>query len=222
MSFPLISFDCYGTLIDWARGMKNALAEITRRMNLDVDLNELPQRYIEIELEIEQSGYRKYREVLALGVSRLFEELGVKLSNEEKRIFADSINNWPPFEETSDVLKKLKENHTLAILSNIDDDIIRRSIGLIGVEFDAVITAEQLRSYKPSPGHWRKILETSGLPKEKILHAAASYVHDIVPAKDMGFTTVWINRNNEAITRDIKPDYELQDLRPLPALLESL
>ncbi|HVY55049.1 MAG TPA: haloacid dehalogenase type II [Thermodesulfobacteriota bacterium] len=217
--FSLITFDCYGTLINWESGMKNALGDLAREKSLDIDIEALPQRYIEIELDIEQSGYRKYKEVLTLGVRRLFQEVGVELSNQEETVFADTINKWPPFEETHAVLKELKKNHGLAILSNIDDDIIRRSIDLMGVEFDAVITAEQVRSYKPSRRHWERALEVTRLPKEKILHIAASYVHDIVPAKEMGFTTVWINRNNEKITGDIRPDYEFASLEPLLKLI---
>ena len=115
----LLTFDCYGTLIDWESGMKNALRNLAKKRNLSIDIESLPQRYIEIELDIEKEGYRKYKEVLELGVRRLFEEKGIMLSSEEEKIFADSINTWPPFEETTEVLKKLKEKYKLAILSNI-------------------------------------------------------------------------------------------------------
>jgi len=218
----LITFDCYGTLIDWESGMKNALVELLRKRNLSLDVESLPQRYIEVELEIEREGYRRYKEVLALGVRRLFEEKDIKLAPQEERVFADTIITWPPFEETAEVLKRLKERHRLVILSNIDDDIIRHSIKLMGVEFDAVITAEQVKSYKPSHGHWKKMMEVFNLPKEKVLHVAASYVHDIFPAKELGFQTAWINRKNEKIEGNIKPDYEFRDLRPLVSLLGKI
>ena len=122
--FSLLTFDCYGTLIDWESGMKNALKNLAKKRNLSIDIEFLPRRYIEIELEIEKEGYRKYREVLELGVRRLFEEKGIILSSEEEKIFANSITTWPPFEETTEVLNKLKEKCKLAILSNIDEDLI--------------------------------------------------------------------------------------------------
>ncbi|HZX14911.1 MAG TPA: haloacid dehalogenase type II [Thermodesulfobacteriota bacterium] len=218
---PLITFDCYGTLIDWESGMKNALRNLAKKRNLSFDIESLPQRYIEIELEIEKEGYRKYREVLELGVRRLFEEKGIKLSPEEEKIFANSIATWPPFEETTEVLRMLKEKHELAILSNIDEDLIKYSIKLVGVEFDGVITAEQVKSHKPSHGHWKRMMDVFKIPKENVLHVASSYVHDIVPAKELGFRVAWINRKNETPKGSIKPDYEFRDLRPLVSLLEK-
>lgn len=201
--------------------MKNALRNLTKRRNISFDIESLPKRYIEIELEIEKEGYRKYKEVLGLGVRRLFEEKGIMLSSEEEKIFADSINTWPPFNETTEVLRKIKEKYKLAILSNIDEDLIKHSIKLIGVEFDGVITAEQVKSYKPSHGHWKRMMDVLKIPKENVLHVAASYVHDIVPAKELGFHAVWINRKNERPKAGIKPDYEFIDLRPLISLLEN-
>jgi len=219
--FSLITFDCYGTLIDWESGMKNALRNLTKRRNISFDIESLPERYIEIELEIEKEGYRKYKEVLGLGVRRLFEEKGIMLSSEEEKIFADSINTWPPFNETTEVLRKIKEKYKLAILSNIDEDLIKHSIKLIGVEFDGVITAEQVKSYKPSHGHWKRMMDVFKIPKENVLHVAASYVHDIVPAKELGFRVAWINRKDEKVKGNITPDYEFRDLRPLVNLLEK-
>jgi len=219
--FSLITFDCYGTLIDWESGMKNALRNLTKRRNISFDIESLPERYIEIELEIEKEGYRKYKEVLGLGVRRLFEEKGIMLSSEEEKIFADSINTWPPFNETTEVLRKIKEKYKLAILSNIDEDLIKHSIKLIGVEFDGVITAEQVKSYKPSHGHWKRMMDVFKIPKENVLHVAASYVHDIVPAKELGFQVAWINRKDEKLKGSIKPDYEFRDLRPLVNFLEK-
>ncbi len=217
--FSLITLDCYGTLIDWERGMKSALKGLIENRGLSFDIESLPQRYIEIEMEIEREDYRKYRDVLAIGVRRLFEENGIKLTSQEENIFVDTIIRWPPFEETTEVLRRLKEKHKLVILSNIDDDLIQHSIRLIGVDFDGVITAEKVKSYKPSYGHWKNMMESSRVPKEYVIHVAASYEHDIVPAKELGFAVAWINRKSEKPRGDIKPDYEFKDLRPLVGLL---
>jgi 2-haloacid dehalogenase len=217
--FSLLTFDCYGTLIDWESGMKAALQDLAKNRNLTLDIQSLPKRYIDIELEVEHEGYRKYREVLKISVRRLFEEKGIILTSQEERIFANSITTWHPFEETTCVLRKLKEKYKLAILSNIDEDLIKHSIKLIGIDFDGVITAEQVKSYKPSRTHWKRMMDFFKIPKENILHVAASYIHDIVPAKELGFQVAWINRKKETPGGNIKPDYEFRDLRPLINLL---
>ncbi len=175
----------------------------------------MPEKYIETELEIEQKQYKKYSEILQLSVIELFKKFNVKLSGKEAESFSDLIYFWPPFPETKTVLKKLKEKHKLVILSNIDDKIIKKSIELINIDFDGVITAEQIKSYKPSFGHWKKMLEVFEIPKKQVLHVGASYIHDVVPAKKLGFTTVWINRNKEKIKGKIKPEFEFTDLLPL-------
>ncbi|HEY7535330.1 MAG TPA: HAD family hydrolase, partial [Thermodesulfobacteriota bacterium] len=160
----LVTFDCYGTLIDWESGMKNALRNLAENRNLSFDIEPLTEKYIEIELKVEHEGYRRYREVLEIGLRRLFEEKGIELNHEEEKIFANSITTWLPFEETTEILRKLKERHKLAILSNIDEDLIQHSIKLIGVEFDGVITAEEVKSYKPSHGHWKKMIGVFKIP----------------------------------------------------------
>jgi len=217
--FELLTFDCYGTLIDWESGMKTALRTLIDKRKLSLDVAKLPERYIEIELKLEQERYRKYREILTVGVRRLFNELGIKLTPNEARIFSNSIVRWPPFKETKQVLEQLKKRYRLVILSNVDEDIIQKSAKLIGVKFDGFVTAEQTRSYKPNHGHWKRMLEVFKVPKDRVLHVAASYVHDIVPAQELGFTTVWINRRNESLKGKTKPDYEFANLRPLVQLL---
>lgn len=111
------------------------------------------------------------------------------------------------------------KGYKLVILSNIDNEIIKRSIELIGIDFDGVVTAQEVGSYKPAHGHWVEMLKRFGTKKEEVLHVAASYVHDIIPAKEQGFDAIWINRNGEKPTREIKPDLEFSDLRPLPEAL---
>lgn len=218
--FELITFDCYGTLIDWELGMKDSLQSLLDRKTLSLDVNGLLKRYGEIELEVEQESYRKYREVLSISVKRAFEERQIALRPNEERIFVDTLPLWPPFAETTEVLRKLKEKgYKLGILSNIDDDLIKPSIELMGVEFDGVITAEQVKSYKPSYAHWERMLELFKMPKGKVLHVGASYVHDIAPADELGFTTVWINRKGQQPKGPANPDYEFKTLNPLTEIL---
>jgi len=232
MSYELISFDCYGTLIDWRLGMKKALRELAEKKNISIDIKKAPEKYIKIELEVERERYRKYSEILTISLKRLLKE--VELNPEEEKIFVNTLPKWPPFPETREVLRELKNRgYKLAILSNIDEDMIKESIDLMGIEFDCVITAEQTRSYKPSLNHWKRMLETDvienyicteviydnfcfKIPKEKILHVAASYVHDIIPAHELGIKTAWINRNKEKRERI---DYEFDNLKPLTEIL---
>ena len=146
--------------------------------------------------------------------------MGFDISDEDALKFADSIYNWQPFPETHDVLSELKQKgYKLIILSNIDNEIIKRSIALMRIDFDGVVTAEEVDSYKPAHGHWQEMLRRFNAQKEEVLHVAASYIHDIIPAKEQGFDAIWINRNNEKPTKEIKPDLEFKDLRPLPEAL---
>jgi 2-haloacid dehalogenase len=215
-----ITFDCYGTLIDWEGGIRNAVKKIADKNGFNINLDEISDKYIKVELEVEKEQYRKYHEVLALASKRLLKEEGVAISDDEALEFSNSIYSWQPFPETHNSLAALKQKgYKLIILSNIDNAIIKRSIALIGIGFDGVVTAEEVGSYKPAYGHWQEMLKRFNTQKEEVLHVAASYTHDIIPAKEQGFDAIWINRNNEKPTREIKPDLEFNDLTPLPSVL---
>jgi 2-haloacid dehalogenase len=213
--FELISFDCYGTLINWELGMKNALRKLAEKKNISINIEKAPERYIKIELEVEKEKYRKYRDILTISLKKLLKE--VELTLEEEKIFVRTLPKWPPFPETREVLSELKERgYKLAILSNIDENMIKKSTDLIDIEFDCVVTAEQTHSYKPSYKHWKYMLGLFKIPKKKILHVAASYVHDIIPAHELGIKTAWINRNKE---KREKIGYEFDNLKPLTEIL---
>lgn len=200
--------------------MYDALRNFVKKSHLSLNINDLSERYIQIELSLEKERYRKYREILILGAKKLLKEQGVNMHPGDEKIFVSSISSWPPFPETSRTLNLLrKKGYKLVILSNIDNNLIKKSIKLMQVKFDSVITAEQVRSYKPSYEHWQRMLEVFKIPKENILHIAASLVHDIRPAKALGFKTIWINRKNEPLPKDIRTDAEFKDLRPLTEIL---
>lgn len=211
-----ITFDCYGTLIDWEGGIRSAVKTIADKNEFSLNLEGISDRYIKVELEVEHEQYRKYHEVLQLSAKKLFKNEGFEISDSDALEFADSIYSWQPFPETNKVLAELKaKGYKLVILSNIDNEIIKRSVELIGIDFDGIVTAEEVGSYKPEYGHWEEMLKRFNTSKDKVLHVAASYVHDIVPAKEQGFDAVWINRNKEKPTQEIKPDLEFKDLSPL-------
>lgn len=212
-----ITFDCYGTLIDWEGGIRSAAKKLSDKNGFSLSLDGISDRYIKVELEVEAEQYRKYHEVLQLSAKKLFKQEGFDISIEDALEFADSIFSWQPFSETHDTLAILKDKgYKLVILSNIDNEIIKKSIELMGTDFDGVVTAEEVGSYKPAYGHWQEMLRRFNVKKAEVLHVAASYIHDIIPAKEQGFNAIWINRNNELPTREIKPDLEFKNLRPLP------
>lgn len=214
-----ITFDCYGTLIDWEGGIRNAVKKIVDKNGIKFNLDGISDKYISVELEVEHEKYRKYHEILQLSAKKLFKNEGFYISSDDALEFADSIYSWQPFPETNRVLTELKKKgYKIIILSNIDNEIIKRSIALIGIEFDGIVTAEEVGSYKPEHGHWIEMIKKFNTSKDKVLHVAASYVHDIIPAKEQGFDTIWINRNNEKPTREILPDLEFSNLTPLPEL----
>ncbi len=180
----------------------------------------ISEKYIKAELQVEAEQYRKYHEILQLSARRLLKSEGFDISDEDALEFADSIFSWQPFAEIHDTLATLKDKgYKLVILSNTDNEIIMRSIELIGIEFDGVVTAEDVGSYKPAYGHWQEMLKRFSTKKEEVLHVGASYVHDIIPAKEQGFDAIWINRNHEKPTKEMRPNIEFPDLRPLPDTL---
>ena len=157
---------------------------------------------------------------MRIGVKEAFARFGVQVTDQESRIFGDTLGSWPKFPDTTQSLTEMKKKGCkLVILSNTDEDFIRRSIETIGVEFDEVITAEAVGSYKPARGHWDRMLQTLGVSRDVVLHVAQSYYHDVVPATALGFKMAWINRKGEAPAGDARPDYEFRDLNGLLAIL---
>ena len=212
----LLTFDCYGTLIDWCGGLSLALSRLG--LPEEIDHDQLFRRYVILEHEVESGDYASYREVTARAMERTLEEAGRELSSTQRSVLADSIPDWVPFEEAIAVLQELAKKVPLAILSNIDDDLLATSVAKLGVSFEHLVTAEQLRSYKPAHGHFLEIQKRSGLAPAEILHVGASLLHDMTPCRDLGIPSVWINRRNEPIPDWFPSGRALPDLRALPLL----
>jgi 2-haloalkanoic acid dehalogenase type II len=210
----VISFDCYGTLIDWqsgARAAVNAIPELA-----DVDTSSLIARRLEVELEVEHELYRPYDEVLALSIQRTAAEYGVELNTASAQSFADSIANWPPFQDAGGFLKRLATVGTpMAVLSNVTRASLEISVRKLGASFDQLITAEDVRSYKPDHEHWLELYRTRRIDPSQQLHIAGSIAHDIRPASELRATTVWVRRANEPIPDDVEPDLIVQSLAEL-------
>ena len=192
--FRVISFDCYGTLIDWETGIFSALRPILARHKVEISDGELLKLYGELEAEAESDPYVSYREVLQSVVRGLGVRLGFVPSTQEQDSLPDSVANWLPFADTVSALRRLKAKYELAIISNIDDNLFAATAPRLQVEFDSVITAGQARAYKPSLKVFELAGKRIGIPREQWLHAGQSIYHDVAPARSLGIATVWVNR----------------------------
>lgn len=218
--FEVLSFDCYGTLIDWESGILGALRPVLAAHRLDLTDDQILRLYAEIEPQAEKGDYVNYREVLRRVVGELGNRLRFVPSTSELDCLADSLGNWPPFPDTVEALRSLKTRYKLAIVSNIDDDLFARSAKHLRVPFDYIITAQQTRSYKPSLHIFRTAIGKFDAPPQKVLHVAQSIYHDIIPAKRVGLSTVWVNRGPGATPRaEGQPDLEVPDLSRLVSII---
>jgi 2-haloacid dehalogenase len=193
-SIRLITFDCYGTLIDWETGMLAAMRPLFSRNGRQISDAQLLEQYGEVELQLESGPYLPYREVLSRAVQQVGSRLGVTITAEEGRGFAESLMRWEPFPDTVASLQALAKRFHLGIISNVDDDLFAVTRKKLLAPFEIVVTAQQVESYKPSLKNFHEALRRSGLEKDKILHAGQSVLHDIIPANSLDIRNVWVNR----------------------------
>lgn len=193
--FDVLTFDCYGTLIDWESGLLAALREALP--GVDARDEELLETYAAAEAEAESGPYASYRDVLASGLRAVADAQGADLGEDAIARFSESVGAWPAFPDTADALRRLKERFRLAVITNCDTDLFSASNERLGVEFDWVVTAEMAQSYKPSARNFELAFDTIPVSRERILHVAQSLFHDHVPAKRLGMTTVWIDRRHD-------------------------
>ena len=222
--FRVITFDCYGTLVDWETGILGALRPILEQHGVTVDDRTLLEMYAQSEAAIEAGPYKRYREVLAEVVRKFGGRFGFEASAEEQASLADSIQRWEPFPDTNEALRRLKTKYKLGIISNIDDELFAWSSAKMGDAFDFVITAQQAGSYKPSRNNFEVALDRIGVPKQQMLHAAESLYHDIAPTREMGIRNAWVYRRagkegfGATKPADAKPDVKVKSLRELATL----
>lgn len=217
--FDVITFDCYSTLIDWERGMVSAFQREASRDGVTLDADQIIAAYMSEELQVESGAYKPYREVLRETAVRVAARLGWKLAPERSDFLSSSLIDWMPFADTNPALERLAGRYRLGILSNIDDDLLAGTLKHFTVQFDLIVTAQQLRSYKPGSAHFEQALaRTKG---ERLLHAAQSYFHDVVPASRLGIPVVWVNRNNSVPEPGGPlPTHEVRNLAELADFLE--
>ena len=195
--FEVLTFDCYGTLIDWEAGIAAGLGTVTRAHGLDLSSEELLAAYAGHEAELEAGPYRRYRDVLAAACRGVCTDLGVAPTDDEVAAFAGSVGDWPAFPDSADALASLQRRFRLAVITNCDDDLFAASNRRLGVTFDWIVTAEQVGSYKPSHRNFEAAFERIDRPRDRILHVAQSLYHDHVPARELGLSSVWINRRGD-------------------------
>lgn len=208
--YDIITFDCYGTLVDWESGIADAF----RRQDPGLEREAILAAYAEVEPQVE-SAYDLYRNVLAKTAQRVGEKLGW---NTDGTFLAESLPDWRAFPDTNPALERLKNaGYRLGILSNVDDDLLEKTRRHFTVDFDLIVTAQQVRSYKPGRAHFETAKRR--ISDARWLHAAQSNFHDIVPVNAFGVDTAWVNRHGEKPLPGGTPTYEVPDMKGLADLL---
>jgi 2-haloacid dehalogenase len=193
-AFDAITFDCYGTLIDWEQGILNALQPVLAPRGIERDGEWLLEHYAQREAQLEQGPYVRYREVLARSLRGLCAELGFRPTTAEESEFALAIGDWPAFVDTPAALRRLRRRFKLGVITNCDRDLFALSNRRLGITFDWIVTAQDAGAYKPAHEPFELAFRTLDLPRERILHAAQSLYHDHVPASEIALASVWVNR----------------------------
>jgi 2-haloacid dehalogenase len=192
--FEALTFDCYGTLIDWETGLVEAFRPVLAAHGVTAGDEEILARYARYEADAEAGPYRTYREVVGAGLRGVAGELGFVPGDAEVAAFAAAVADWPPFPDSEEALTRLQQRYRLGVITNCDDDLFAASNRKLGVAFDWVVTSQQVGAYKPDERNFHVAFERLGLPRERILHVAQSLFHDHVTAKRLGLATVWIDR----------------------------
>ena len=212
--FDVITFDCYGTLINWEAGILAALRPLREAASVRVSDDDLLEAYAALESALEAGEHMRYREILRAVMRGLGQRFGVPA-------------DWPAFPDTIESLRRLKQTHRLAVISNTDDDLFAQTARVLQVPFDWAITAEQVGAYKPSHRNFEHAIATMGIARERILHAAQSRFHDIAPARELGIASVWVNRRHDRTGEGATapsaatPDLEVPDLKTLADLVQN-
>jgi 2-haloacid dehalogenase len=222
-AYDVLTFDCYGTLIDWETGLVEALRPVLDAHGVEAAPESILVRFGALESGLEAGPYLPYRTVLGRVLQALGAELGFKPTVEEISAFGGSVGSWPAFPDSAGALAALRTKYRLGVISNVDDDLFAGSSRRLGDPFSWVVTAQQVRSYKPSLTNFERAFETMGVGRDRILHVAQSLFHDVEPAQYLGLATVWVNRRHDKEGGGATPaslavaDLEVEDLATLAA-----
>lgn len=221
--YEVLTFDCYGTLIEWEAGILPVLRRILSAHDKSIDDATLLRLYGDFEERAEQGTFQAYREVLKSVVRQFGEGLKFTPTQKEQEALPESLSGWPPWPDTVAALQQLKTRFRLAILSNVDDDLFSATRPQLSVDFDEVITAQQAQAYKPSLKVFELALARIQAPAHRVLHIGQSIYHDVIPAQSLGLATVWVNRPSArpgigaVKAAEAKPDLTVTSLEELAA-----
>jgi 2-haloacid dehalogenase len=222
--YEAMTFDCYGTLIDWEAGILAAFRTLFGAHGAQWADREILEAHARHEARIEAAGFLRYREVLAEVARAVCDEFGIEVNAVPLEAFGGSVAAWPAFTDSSVALTQLARGYQLGVITNCDDDLFAASNARLGVTFDPIVTAQQVGSYKPAIRNFEVMFERIGVPRERILHVAQSIYHDHVPAKSLGLTTVWVDRRQgrdgtgATPAATAEPDLVVPDMATLAAL----
>jgi 2-haloacid dehalogenase len=218
-----ITFDCYGTLIDWESSIQQFFAGLLATHNIEnIDPRTLQHKWEEIQFITIQEQYRPYREVLRDTMRMTLDTSQIPYAEQDLDEFANSMGRWQPFPDTKEAIIELQKLTKTVLLTNTDNDIIAETEHTIGVKFDDIITAEQAGAYKPSHKGFLLARQRLGLDVPEIWHAGFGFRYDIVPATELGYTTVWVNRQGEARPVDVRETFLVGDMRTLAYLVKGI
>jgi len=222
--FKVLTFDCYGTLINWEAGILFALRRVLSAHGKRIDDDALLKLYGDFEQLSEQGDFHPYRQVLESVVRQFGAQFGFSPTMDEVRSLSDSLSTWEPWPDTVAALRQLSTRYRLVIVSNVDDDLFAATRPKLGVEFAEVITAQQAQAYKPALRVFELALSRINVPAHRVLHVGQSIYHDVIPAQALGLTAVWVNRPSArpgvgAVKAAVaKPDLEVSSMAQLAAL----
>jgi 2-haloacid dehalogenase/putative hydrolase of the HAD superfamily len=214
-----VTFDVYGTLIDWEKGIWDAFSAEANRDGFTIEREEVIPLFMEIQREIEGGSYELYAEVLRRTVVEIAKRLGWPLEPSRSGFLPDSVQRWEPFRETRVQLDKIAKKYNVGLISNIDDKLLGQTRRHLQIDFDIVVTAQQVRSYKPDVAHFNECARRIG-GKKGWVHVASSYYHDIEPCVKAKIPVIWVNRHKETLDAgQRKPTAEVANLREAAKLL---
>jgi 2-haloacid dehalogenase len=214
-----VTFDVYGTLIDWETGVYDAFRAEAERDGFTIERDELIPLFYDVQKQIQAGSYELYAEVLRRTAVQIAKRLGWPLEPSRSGFLPDSVQRWPAFKETNPVLQKIAKKHKIGLISNIDDKLLGQTRRHIALDFDLVVTAQQVRSYKPDPAHFIECERRIG-GKRGWIHVAASYYYDVEPCIKRRIPIIWVNRDKERLEpNQKKPDAEVPNLREAAKLI---
>src|SRR3954467_7488867 len=215
-----VTFDCYGTLIDWETGVYEAFQKEADRDGFTIDRDELIPRFIDIQRDIQRGSYELYAEVLRRAAIRVAADLGWELENVRSNFLPNSVPSWQPFRETNAQLERFSKKYEVGILSNIDDKLLGATRRHLRTDVDLVVTAQQVRSYKPDPAHFKECARRIEGRKRNWVHIASGYPTDVEPCLKQRVPVIWVNRSGEQLeSGQKKPTQEVKTFRDAAKLL---